>query len=180
MDLDNERMVYNMDRQVMDRQRMMAMDREQMDMERQMMMDRDQQRMDRNQQMMDMDRQRMDLQRERMMASMDEEQMDRYLGQEEDNQMIKTHRMMIKREAESDPAFSYTVMSEHPSQVRSFYSQLLPAMARQDVNLRQLTMKQIHPDGAFSFVRQPVNFPSTTSLYKMLNRIRPVSVAAWA
>merc|ERR1719320_2332371 len=153
---------------------MMDMNREHMDMERQRMMNRDQQRM------MNMDRQRMDLQRERMMASMDEEQMDRYMDQEEDSQMIQTHRMMIKREAESDPAFSYTVMSEHPSQVKSIYSQLLPAMARQNVNLRQLTMKQIHPDGAFSFVRQPVNFPSTTSLYKMLNRIRPVSVAAWA
>merc|ERR1719438_137334 len=99
-----------------------------------MMMDRDQQRMDMDRQRMDMDRQRMDLQRERMMASMDEEQMDRYMDREEDSQMIQTHRMMIKREAESDPAFSYTVMSEHPSRT-SFYHRL-PAMARKNMNTR--------------------------------------------
>ena len=91
------------------------------------------------------------------------------------NQMIQTHRMMIKREALSDPAFTYTVMAEHPStsnQKMSSSVYQLP-LARQNMNLRQMTMKQIHPDGAFSFVRQPVNFPSTTSLYNMLNRIRP-------
>merc|ERR1712154_435338 len=105
---------------------------------------------------------------------------------EDISQMIQTHRMMIKREAESDPAFSYTVMSEHPSEtlLRPFYQQLPAAMARQEYmsprQRQQMTMKQIHPDGAFSYVRLPaVNFPSTTSLYNMLNRIRPVAMA-WA
>jgi len=185
MDMERQRMVYNMDRQRM-------MDREQQ------RMDREQQRMDMDRQRMDMDRQRMDLERERMMSSMDkqrnvdmmardEDRRDRYLDQEEDNnQMIQTHRMMIKREAESDPAFSYTVMSEHPSEtlLRPFYQQLPAAMARQEYmsprQRQQMTMKQIHPDGAFSYVRLPaVNFPSTTSLYNMLNRIRPVAMA-WA
>merc|ERR1712117_409508 len=145
--------------------------------------------MDRNQQRMDMDRERMmdNLDRQRMMereqqmmdmGNMDEDRMDRYMDQQMDqgnNQMIQTHRMMIKREALSDPAFTYTVMAEHPStsnQMMSSSVYRLP-LARQNMNLRQMTMKQIHPDGAFSFVRQPVNFPSTTSLYNMLNRIRP-------
>merc|ERR1712045_771986 len=148
-------------------------------MMRDQMMDR-QRMMDRNQQRMDMDRQMMDLNRERMMdmRNMDEDRMDRYMDQQMDqgnNQMIQTHRMMIKREALSDPAFTYTVMAEHPStsnQMMSSSVYQLP-LARQNMNLRQMTMKQIHPDGAFSFVRQPVNFPSTTSLYNMLNRIRP-------
>merc|ERR1719412_1178288 len=199
MDIDRERMMDNLDRQRMmdrnqqrmdmDRQRMMDreqqrmdMDRQRMmyDMDRQRMMDRDQYMMDKERQRMDMDRQMMDLNRERMMdmRNMDEGRMDRYVDQQMDqgnNQMIQTHRMMIKREALSDPAFTYTVMAEHPStsnQMMSSSVYQLP-LARQNMNLRQMTMKQIHPDGAFSFVRQPVNFPSTTSLYNMLNRIRP-------
>jgi len=168
MDMERQRMVYNMDRQRM---------------------------MDREQQRRDMDRQRMDLERERMMSSMDrqrnmdmmtmdEDRMERYMDQEDDNnQMIQTHRMMIKREAESDPAFSYAVMSEHPSETLRLPFYQLPAMARQEYmspRQQQMTMKQIHPDGAFSYVRLPaVNFPSTTSLYNMLNRIRPVAMA-WA
>merc|ERR1712045_436281 len=169
------------DRQMMDRQRM-DMDRQRMmyDMDRQRKMDRDQYMMDKERQRMDMDRQMMDLNRERMMdmRNMDEDRMDRYMDQQMDqgnNQMIQTHRMMIKREALSDPAFTYTVMAKHPStsnQMMSSSVYQLP-LARQNMNLRQMTMKQIHPDGAFSFVRQPVNFPSTTSLYNMLNRIRP-------
>merc|ERR1712117_24379 len=130
--------------------------------------------------LMVMDRQMMDLNRERMMdmRKMDEDRMDRYMDQQMDqgnNQMIQTHRMMIKREALSDPAFTYTVMAEHPSTSNQMMSSSLYQLplARQNMNLRQMTMKQIHPDGAFSFVRQPVNFPSTTSLYNMLNRIRP-------
>merc|ERR1711973_288474 len=165
----------NQQRMDMDRQRMMY------DMDRQRKMDRDQYMMDKERQRMDMDRQMMDLNRERMMdmRNMDEDRMDRYMDQQMDqgnnNQMIQTHRMMIKREALSDPAFTYTVMAEHPStsnQMMSSSVYQLP-LARQNMNLRQMTMKQIHPDGAFSFVRQPVNFPSTTSLYNMLNRIRP-------
>merc|ERR1711922_98614 len=160
MDIDRERMMDNLDRQ--------------------RMMDREQQRMDMDRQRMDMDRQMMDLNRERMMdmRNMDEGRMERYVDQQMDqgnNQMIQTHRMMIEREALSDPAFTYTVMAEHPStsnQKMSSSVYQLP-LARQNTNLRQMTMKQIHPDGAFSFVRQPVNFPSTTSLYNMLNRIRP-------
>merc|ERR1719300_1517641 len=144
-------------------------------MDRQRMMDRDQQKMD-------MDRQRMDLNRERMMLvqrnmemddqMMDQDMTDRY-QMEDKNQMIQTHRMMIKRE--TDPAFSYTVMSEHPgSQMMSnLYSMQQPVMARKDMNARQMTMQQIHPDGAFSYVRQPVNFPTTSMLYNMLNTIRP-------
>jgi len=184
MDIDRERMMDNLDRQrMMDReQQRMDMDRQRMmyDMDRQRMMDRDQYMMDKERQRMDMDRQMMDLNRERMMdmRNMDEGRMDRYVDQQMDqgnNQMIQTHRMMIKREALSDPAFTYTVMAEHPStsnQKMSSSVYQLP-LARQNMNLRQMTMKQIHPDGAFSFVRQPVNFPSTTSLYNMLNRIRP-------
>merc|ERR1711973_288063 len=177
------------DRQMMDRQRMMDRNQQRMDMDRQRMMydmdrqrkmDRDQYMMDKERQRMDMDRQMMDLNRERMMdmRNMDEDRMDRHMDQQMDqgnNQMIQTHRMMIKREALSDPAFTYTVMAEHPStsnQMMSSSVYRLP-LARQNMNLRQMTMKQIHPDGAFSFVRQPVNFPSTTSLYNMLNRIRP-------
>merc|ERR1719245_11390 len=162
------------DRQMMDRQRMMDRNQQRMDMDRQRMMyDMDRQRkMDRDQYMMDKERQRMDLNRERMMdmRNMDEDRMDRYMDQQMDqgnNQMIQTHRMMIKREALSDPAFTYTVMAEYPStsnQMMSSSVYQLP-LARQNMNL-------IHPDGAFSFVRQPVNFPSTTSLYNMLNRIR--------
>merc|ERR1712002_160472 len=163
-----ERQQQRMD---MDRQRMMY------DMDRQRKMDRDQYMMDKERQRMDMDRQMMDLNRERMMdmRNMDEDRMDRHMDQGNNNQMIQTHRMMIKREALSDPAFTYTVMAEHPStsnQMMSSSIYQLP-LARQNMNLRQMTMKQIHPDGAFSFVRQPVNFPSTTSLYNMLNRIRP-------
>merc|ERR1712156_578144 len=175
--------------QMMDRQRMMDRNQQRMDMDRQRMMyDMDRQRkmdryqymMDKEGQRMDMDRQMMDLNRERMMdmRNMDEDRMDRYMDQQMDqgnNQMIQTHRMMIKREALSDPAFTYTVMAEHPStsnQMMSSSVYQLP-LARQNMNLRQMTMKQIRPDGAFSFVRQPVNFPSTTSLYNMLNRIRP-------
>merc|ERR1711978_710652 len=119
--------------------------------------------MEREQQRMDMDRQRMmmDLNRERMMdmRNMDEDRMDRYMDQQMDqgnNQMIQTHRMMIKREALSDPAFTYTVMAEHPStsnQMMSSSVYQLP-LARQ-----HMTLRQIPPDGAFSFVRQPVNFP---------------------
>merc|ERR1719259_1493700 len=177
---------------MMDRQRMMDRNQQRMDMDRERMMDNlDRQRMmEREQQRMDMDRQRMmyDMDRQRKMdrdqnmmdmRNMDEDRMDRYMDQQMDqgnnNQMIQTHRMMIKREALSDPAFTYTVMAEHPStsnQMMSSSVYQLP-LARQNMNLRQMTMKQIHPDGAFSFVRQPVNFPSTTSLYNMLNRIRP-------
>merc|ERR1712154_751423 len=127
-------------RDQMEDNRQRLRDQQRMDMERQRMV----YNMDR--QRMDMDRQRMDLERERMMSSMDkqrnvdmmardEDRRDRYLDQEEDNnQMIQTHRMMIKREAESDPAFSYTVMSEHPSEtlLRPFYQQLPAAMARQE------------------------------------------------
>merc|ERR1711972_1040575 len=177
------------DRQMMDRQRMMDRKQQRMDMDRQRMMydmdrqrkmDRDQYMMDKERQRMDMDRQMMDLNRERMMdmRNIDEDRMDRYMDQQMDqgnNQMIQTHRMMIKREALSDPAFTYTVMAEHPSTSKQMMSSSvyqLP-LARQNMNLRQMTMKQIHPDGAFSFVRQPVNFPSTPSLYNMLNRIRP-------
>merc|ERR1711894_27613 len=176
-DIDRERMMDNLDRQ-----RMMDREQQRMDMDRQRMMyDMDRQRMmDRDQYMMDKERQMMDLNRERMMdmRNMDEGRMERYVDQQMDqgnNQMIQTHRMMIKREALSDPAFTYTVMAEHPStsnQKMSSSVYQLP-LARQNTNLRQMTMKQIHPDGAFSFVRQPVNFPSTTSLYNMLNRIRP-------
>merc|ERR1711973_1015382 len=176
MDMDRERMMEReQQRMDMDRQRMMY------DMDRQRKMDRDQYMMDKERQRMDMDRQMMDLNRERMMdmRNMDEDRMDRYMDQQMDqgnnNQMIQTHRMMIKREALSDPAFTYTVMAEHPStsnQMMSSSVYQLP-LVRQNMNLRQMTMKQIHPDGAFSFVRQPVNFPSTTSLYNMLNRIRP-------
>merc|ERR1712002_643175 len=172
--------------QMMDRQRMMEREQQRMDMDRQRMMydmdrqrkmDRDQYMMDKERQRMDMDRQMMDLNRERMMdmRNMDEDRMDRHMDQGNNNQMIQTHRMMIKREALSDPAFTYTVMAEHPStsnQMMSSSVYQLP-LARQNMNLRQMTMKQIHPDGAFSFVRQPVNFPSPTSLYNMLNRIRP-------
>merc|ERR1719295_89065 len=168
--------------QMMERQRMMDRNQQRMDMDRERMMDNlDRQRMmDKERQRMDIDRQMMDLNRERMMdmRNMDEDRMDRYMDQQMDqgnNQMIQTHRMMIKREALSDPAFTYTVMAEHPStsnQMMSSSVYQLP-LARQNMNLRQMTMKQIHPDGAFSFVRQPVNFPSTTSLYNMLNRIRP-------
>jgi hypothetical protein len=180
MDMDRQRMVYNMDRQ-----RMMDREQQRMDMDRQRMMDREQQRMDINRQRMDLERERMmsgmDRQRNMDMMTMNEDRMDRYMDQEDNSQMIQTHRMMIKREAESDPAFSYTVMSEHPSEtIRPFYQ--LPAMARQEYMSpsQQMTMKQIHPDGAFSYVRLPaVNFPSTTSLYNMLNRIRPVAMA-WA
>jgi len=184
MDMDRERMMDNLDRQrMMEReQQRMDMDRQRMmyDMDRQRQMDREQYMMDKERQRMDMDRQMMDLNRERMMdmRNMDEDRMDRYMDQQMDqgnNQMIQTHRMMIKREALSDPAFTYTVMAEHPStsnQMMSSSVYQLP-LARQNMNLRQMTMKQIHPDGAFSFVRQPVNFPSTTSLYNMLNRIRP-------
>merc|ERR1719461_1607441 len=161
---------------------MMDRNQQRMDMDRERMMDNlEQYMMDKEKrQRMDMDRQMMDLNRERMMdmRNMDEDRMDRYMDQQMDqsnNQMIQTHRMMIKREALSDPAFTYTVMAEHPStsnQMMSSSIYQLP-LARQNMNLRQMTMKQIHPDGAFSFVRQPVNFPSTTSLYNMLNRIRP-------
>merc|ERR1711953_1148621 len=165
MDIDRERMMDNLDRQ-----RMMDREQQRMDMDRQRMMDRDQYMMDKERQRMDMDRQMMDLNRERMMdmRNMDEGRMERYMDQQMDqgnNQMIQTHRMMIKREALSDPAFTYTVMAEHPStsnQKMSSSVYQLP-LARQNTNLRQMTMKQIHPDGAFSFVRQPVNFPSTTS-----------------
>merc|ERR1719495_1504831 len=175
IDMDRERMMDNLDRQ-----RMMEREQQRMDMDRQRKMDRDQYMMDKERQRMDMDRQMMDLNRERMMdmRNMDEDRMDRYMDQQMDqgnNHMIQTHRMMIKREALSDPAFTYTVMAEHPStsnQMMSSSVYQLP-LARQNMNLRQMTMKQIHPDGAFSFVRQPVNFPSATSLYNMLNRIRP-------
>merc|ERR1712002_832987 len=174
MDMDRERMMDNLERQ-----RMMEREQQRMDMDRQRMMyDMDRQRkMDKERQRMDMDRQMMDLNRERMMdmRNMDEDRMDRHMDQGNNNQMIQTHRMMIKREALSDPAFTYTVMAEHPStsnQMMSSSVYQLP-LARQNMNLRQMTMKQIHPDGAFSFVRQPVNFPSPTSLYNMLNRIRP-------
>merc|ERR1711972_1089503 len=121
------------------------------DMDRQRKMDRDQY-MDKERHRMDMDRQMMDL------RNMDEDRMDRYMDQQMDqgnNQMIQTHRMMIKREALSDPAFTYTVMAEHPSTSNEMMSSSvyqLP-LARQNMNLRQMTMKQIHPDGAFSFVR---------------------------
>merc|ERR1719300_1911630 len=108
-------------------------------LDRQRMMEREQQRMD-------MDRQRMmyDMDRERMMdmRNMDEDRMDRYMDQQMDqgnNQMIQTHRMMIKREALSDPAFTYTVMAEHPStsnQMMSSSVYQLP-LARQNMNLRQ-------------------------------------------
>merc|ERR1711942_660628 len=138
-------------------------------------MDRDQQRMDMDKQRMmyNMDRQRMmdrDQQKMDMDQMMDQDRMDRY-QMEDKNQMIQTHRMMIKRE--TDPAFSYTVMSEHPSQqmISNLYSMQQPVMARKDMNARQMTMQQIHPDGAFSYVRQPVNFPTTSMLYNMLNRI---------
>merc|ERR1711931_317416 len=139
----------------MDRQRMMDRNQQRMDMDRERMMDNlDRQRM-KERQRMDMDRQMMDLYRERMMdmRNMDEDRMDRYMDQQMDqgnNQMIQTHRMMIKREALSDPAFTYTVMAEHPStsnQMMSSSVYQLP-LARQNMNLRQMTMKQIHPDGA--------------------------------
>jgi len=210
MDRDQQRM--DIDRQMMmdnlDRQRMMDRDQQRMDMDKQRMMyNMDRQRMmDRDQQKMDMDRQRMDLNRERMIDNMDKQrmmvqrnmEMDQMRDQdrmdrkkplryqmEDKNQMIQTHRMMIKRE--TDPAFSYTVMSEHPSQqmISNLYSMQQPVMARKDMNARQMTMQQIHPDGAFSYVRQPVNFPTTSMLYNMLNRIRPtvagvVRLAPWA
>merc|ERR1719367_1630593 len=110
----------------MDRERMMA------NLDRQRMMEREQQRMDLNRQrMMDM-------------RNMDEDRMDRYMDQQMDqgnNQMIQTHRMMIKREALSDPAFTYTVMAEHPStsnQMMSSSVYQLP-LARKNMNLRQMT-----------------------------------------
>merc|ERR1712150_68049 len=132
-DMERQRMVYNMDRQ-----RIMDREQQRMDLERERMMSN------------------MDRQRNMDMMTMDEDRMDRYMDQEDNNQMIQTHRMMIKREAESDPAFSYTVMSEHPSETLRLPFYQLPAMARQEYmspRQQQMTMKQIHPDGAFSYVR---------------------------
>merc|ERR1719412_973175 len=138
MDIDMERMMDNLDRQ-----RMMDMEQQRMDMDRQRMMDRDQYMMDKERQRMDMDRQMMDLNRERMMdmRNMDEGRMDRYVDQQMDqgnNQMIQTHRMMIKREALSDPAFTYTVMAEHPSNQKMSSSVYQLPLARQNMNLRQM------------------------------------------
>merc|ERR1712198_387808 len=116
----------------------------QQDMYSDLMM-RDRQMMDR-QRMMEREQQRMDMDRQRMMYDMDRQRKmdrDQYMMDKE------THRMMIKREALSDPAFTYTVMAEHPStsnQMMSSSVYQLP-LARQNMNLRQMTMKQIHPDG---------------------------------
>jgi len=132
-----------MDQRQMDQMRMaqvnrdqMRMDQRQMDMMRMDQVNRGQMRMDQQRQMDSrvysmesnrmMDRDMMNRRMSGNMMNMDSQMANQMnLNNHRNNQMMMgAGRRMMKREAKISPAFTYTIMTEHPSEMRKAEEQL--------------------------------------------------------
>merc|ERR1712012_1434203 len=102
--------------------------------------------------------------------------MDIYSRQQSMNQQLNADRMLFKREANDSPAFTYSVIAEHPvsrDTYRQFYN--LPSTTP----VYYMRVNQMHPDGGVSYVHsRPVNTlmmprpPMVYSIYNALNTVR--------
>jgi len=98
--------------------------------------------------------------------------MDIYSRQQAMNQQLNADRMLFKRDAPDSPAFTYSVIAEHPvsrDTYRQFYN--LPSLTP----VYYMRVNQMHPDGGVS---RPVNTlmmprpPMVYSIYNTLNTVR--------
>merc|ERR1719322_1923051 len=126
-----------MDQRQMDQMRMaqvnrdqMRMDQRQMDLMRMDQMNQGQMRMDQQRQMdsrvYSMERDMMNRRMSGNMMNMDSQMANQMnLNNHRNNQMMMgAGRRMMKREAKISPAFTYTIMTEHPSEMRKAEEQL--------------------------------------------------------